>query len=153
MLNFRVIKHYCAAGCGRTGPDPTADITLEDGTIVPVGKGTSTSVANTSLLYNEYPLALTTLRPLRFISYFFACCCRVVTGGQKRAQDAGKRRRGSTFLISHCSLYTPNVCFIFFLLFTAKVIVSLSLVDFKSFNLHIPYLLSLLKPLLMVRTI
>lgn len=114
MLNFRVIKHYCAAGCGRTGPDPTADITLEDGTIVPVGKGTSTSVANTSLLYNEYPLALTTLRPLRFISYFFACCCRVVTGGQKRAQDAGKRRRGSTFLISHCSLYTPNVLFYLF---------------------------------------
>lgn len=58
MLNVKVIKHYCAAGCGRTGPDPTADITLEDGTIVPVGKGTSTSVANTSLLYNEYPLAL-----------------------------------------------------------------------------------------------
>lgn len=114
MLNLRVIKHYCAAGCGRTGPDPTADITLEDGTIVPVGKGTSTSVANTSLLYNEYPLALTTLRPLRFISYFFTCCCRVVTGGQKRAQDAGKRRRGSTFFISHCSLYTPNVLFYLF---------------------------------------
>ena len=80
MLKFRVIKHYCAAGCGRTGPDPTADITLEDGTIVPVGKGTSTSVANTSLLYNEYPLALTTLRPLRFISSS--------DRGEKRAQGA-----------------------------------------------------------------
>ncbi|KAM7430085.1 Poly [ADP-ribose] polymerase 1 [Porites harrisoni] len=45
---------HSVKGCGRTGPDPTADITLEDGTIVPVGKGTSTSVANTSLLYNEY---------------------------------------------------------------------------------------------------
>lgn len=44
-----------ALGCGKTGPDPSADVTLEDGTIVPVGKGTNTSVANSSLLYNEYP--------------------------------------------------------------------------------------------------
>lgn len=56
-----------------------------------------------------------------------------------------------SFPIALCT--HPMFCFIFFLLFTAKVIVSLSLVDFKSFNLHIPYLLSLLKPLLMVRTI
>ena len=42
-------------GCGKTGPDPSADVTLEDGTIVPVGKGTNTSVVNSSLLYNEYP--------------------------------------------------------------------------------------------------
>ena len=121
MLNFRVIKHYCAAGCGRTGPDPTADITLEDGTIVPVGKGTNTSVANTSLLYNEYPLALTTLRPLRFISYFVAYCCSSSDKGNKRAQGAGKRRRRRSVLFtSHRSLYTPNVLVIFFLLFTAN---------------------------------
>jgi len=44
-----------ALGCGKTGPDPSADVTLEDGTIVPVGKGANTSVANSSLLYNEYP--------------------------------------------------------------------------------------------------
>ena len=43
------------SGCGKTGPDPSADVTLEDGTIVPVGKGTNTSVVNSSLLYNEYP--------------------------------------------------------------------------------------------------
>lgn len=44
-----------ALGCGKTGPDPSADVTLEDGTIVPVGKGTNSSVVNSSLLYNEYP--------------------------------------------------------------------------------------------------
>jgi len=44
-----------ASGCGKTGPDPSADVTLEDGTIVPVGQGTATSVVNSSLLYNEYP--------------------------------------------------------------------------------------------------
>jgi len=45
---------HSVKGCGKTGPDPSADVTLEDGTIVPVGKGTNTSVANSSLLYNEY---------------------------------------------------------------------------------------------------
>ena len=47
-----------ALGCGKTGPDPSADVTLEDGTIVPVGKGTDTSVINSSLLYNEYPFTI-----------------------------------------------------------------------------------------------
>ena len=42
-------------GCGKTGPDPSADVTLEDGTIVPVGKGCNTSFNDSSLLYNEYP--------------------------------------------------------------------------------------------------
>ena len=153
MLNLRVIKHYCAAGCGRTGPDPTADITLEDGTIVPVGKGTSTSVANTSLLYNEYPLARTTLRHLRFISYFFACCCRVVTAGQKRAQDAGTKRRRST-LFYFLSLSVHTQCFVLSFSFCLQPkSFSLSLVGFKYLNRQIPYLFSLLKPLLMVRTI
>ena len=45
----------CCSGCGKTDPDPSADVTLEDGTIVPVGKGTATSDVNSSLLYNEYP--------------------------------------------------------------------------------------------------
>ena len=60
MLNeFKFSFEQCvvvfASGCGKTGPDPSADVTLEDGTIVPVGKGTNTSVVNSSLLYNEYP--------------------------------------------------------------------------------------------------
>ena len=46
------------SGCGRTGPDPGADITLTDGTIVPSGKGTNTTVPTSSLLYNEYPSML-----------------------------------------------------------------------------------------------
>ena len=45
-------------GCGRTGPDPASDVTLKDGTVVPCGKGTKTTVSNSSLLYNEYPLTL-----------------------------------------------------------------------------------------------
>ena len=53
---------------------------------------------------------------------------------------------------SHRSLYTPNVLFYLFAFFYSQSH-SLSLVDFKSLNRHIPYLLSLLKPLLMVRTI
>ena len=144
MLNLRVIKHYCAAGCGRTGPDPTADITLEDGTIVPVGKGTSTSVANTSLLYNEYPLALTTLRLLRFISYFFTCCCR---GTKTCSRCWEEKKRKHFFYFPLLSVHTQ--CFVLsfsFCLQRKSLILSL-------FNVHIPYLLSLLKPLLMVRTI
>lgn len=45
---------HSVKGCGRTGPDPDADITLTDGTIVPSGKGTNTTVPTSSLLYNEY---------------------------------------------------------------------------------------------------
>lgn len=58
-VESRVQIVHCAviviAGCGKTGPDPSADITLEDGTIVPVGKGSNSSISYTSLLYNEYP--------------------------------------------------------------------------------------------------
>ena len=154
MLKFRVIKHYCATGCGRTGPDPTADITLEDGTIVPVGKGTSTSVANTSLLYNEYPLALTTLRPLRFISIFFRLSLSSSDRGEKTcARCWEEKKKKKHFVLLPIALCThPMFCFIFFP-FVYSQSHSLSLVDFKSLNRHIPYLLSLLKPLLMVRTI
>ena len=134
------------AGCGRTGPDPTADITLEDGTIVPVGKGTSTSVANTSLLYNEYPLALTTLRPHLFHLFL------VVTGGGNVRKVLGREEEEALCFTSHRCLNTPNVLFYLFP-FVYSQSHSLSLVGFKSLNRHIPYLLSLLKPLLMVRTI
>ena len=53
-LVFRVFIDF--AGCGRTGPDPSSDIVLDDGTIVPLGKGVDTKVDRSSLLYNEYPL-------------------------------------------------------------------------------------------------
>lgn len=45
---------HSVKGCGKTGPDPSADVTLEDGTIVPVGKGCNTNFNDSSLLYNEY---------------------------------------------------------------------------------------------------
>jgi len=45
---------HSVKGCGRTGPEPSADVTLDDGMIVPIGKGTTTNVLNSSLLYNEY---------------------------------------------------------------------------------------------------
>ena len=64
-------------GCGKTGPDPSADVALEDGTIVPVGKGTNTSVVNSSLLYNEYPF--THDQKLKILTsqliYFFVILC------------------------------------------------------------------------------
>ena len=40
---------------GGTAPDPTLDRTLPNGCIVPLGHGKKTGVANSSLLYNEYP--------------------------------------------------------------------------------------------------
>lgn len=45
---------HSVKGCGRTGPDPASDVKLKDGTVVPCGKGTKTTVSNSSLLYNEY---------------------------------------------------------------------------------------------------
>ena len=53
---------------------------------------------------------------------------------------------------SHRYMYTPNVLFYLFP-FVYSQNQSLSLVGFKSLNRHIPHLLSLLKPLLMVRTV
>ena len=56
LTNFAtLVAPLFITGCGRTGPDPLSDITLEDGTIVPVGKGADTGLKNSSLLYNEYP--------------------------------------------------------------------------------------------------
>lgn len=45
---------HSTKGMGRTAPDPSDTVTLEDGVIVPLGKGKPTSVTHTSLLYNEY---------------------------------------------------------------------------------------------------
>lgn len=41
-------------GQGRTEPDPAGARTLDDGTLVPLGKPVTKKIA-TSLLYNEYP--------------------------------------------------------------------------------------------------
>ncbi|XP_071539623.1 poly [ADP-ribose] polymerase 1 [Panulirus ornatus] len=45
---------HSTKGLGRTCPDPNQTIRLEDGVEVPLGKGISSEVNNTSLLYNEY---------------------------------------------------------------------------------------------------
>lgn len=45
-------------GMGRTEPDPAASRTLDDGVLVPLGKPLNKDI-NTSLLYNEYPFAMT----------------------------------------------------------------------------------------------
>ncbi|KAK2567464.1 Poly [ADP-ribose] polymerase [Acropora cervicornis] len=39
---------HSVKGCGRTGPDPASDVTLKDGTVVPCGKGTKTTVSNSN---------------------------------------------------------------------------------------------------------
>ena len=49
------LNSFIPVGCGRTCPDPAGDYTDQDNVVIPKGKGTSTSVTNTSLLYNEYP--------------------------------------------------------------------------------------------------
>ncbi|KAK4317648.1 hypothetical protein Pmani_011270 [Petrolisthes manimaculis] len=45
---------HSTKGVGRTCPDPSQSIKLEDGVEVPLGKGTSADVSRTSLLYNEF---------------------------------------------------------------------------------------------------
>nr|AAB35560.1 NAD+:protein(ADP-ribosyl)-transferase, ADPRT [Xenopus, Peptide Partial, 607 aa] [Xenopus] len=44
---------HSVKGLGRTAPDPSATVQL-DGVDVPLGKGTSANISDTSLLYNEY---------------------------------------------------------------------------------------------------
>ncbi|KAL2082174.1 hypothetical protein ACEWY4_021992 [Coilia grayii] len=44
---------HSVKGLGRTAPDPSATVKL-DGVDVPLGKGTTTNIDDTSLLYNEY---------------------------------------------------------------------------------------------------
>ncbi|XP_064103766.1 poly [ADP-ribose] polymerase 1-like [Macrobrachium nipponense] len=45
---------HSTKGVGRTHPDPSETIKLEDGVEVPLGKGVNADVSRTSLLYNEY---------------------------------------------------------------------------------------------------
>ncbi|XP_031566693.1 poly [ADP-ribose] polymerase 1-like [Actinia tenebrosa] len=45
---------HSVKGLGRTAPDCKGHNVLEDGTIVPMGKGVESNVKDTSLLYNEY---------------------------------------------------------------------------------------------------
>lgn len=45
---------------GRTAPDPRDSFNM-DGVQVPLGKGVSTNIDDTSLLYNEYPLIFISL--------------------------------------------------------------------------------------------
>ena len=46
---------HSTKGLGRTTPDPAGSYTTDEGVVIPMGRGTSSSVGNTSLLYNEYP--------------------------------------------------------------------------------------------------
>ena len=46
---------HSTKGLGRTAPDPDGHC-LSDDVVIPCGKGSSTSISNTSLLYNEYPI-------------------------------------------------------------------------------------------------
>ena len=41
-------------GCGSTSPDESTYITMDDGCVIPCGKGVKDTKMNTSLLYNEY---------------------------------------------------------------------------------------------------
>ena len=51
---------------GRTAPDPGKDRVLEDGVVVPLGKGVDQNVQGGSLLYNEYPFLFKTFSILFF---------------------------------------------------------------------------------------
>ena len=46
---------HSTKGIGRTCPDPKENKVLENGLVVPAGRGVSAPVTHTSLLYNEYP--------------------------------------------------------------------------------------------------
>jgi len=48
---------HSTKGLGRTAPDPSGNYTTKEGVVIPMGPGNSTSVNNTSLLYNEYPFS------------------------------------------------------------------------------------------------
>ncbi|XP_021365761.1 poly [ADP-ribose] polymerase 1-like isoform X2 [Mizuhopecten yessoensis] len=46
-------KHSCK-GIGMTCPDPSGSYTLPDGSVIPMGKGVSSTQGRSSLLYNEF---------------------------------------------------------------------------------------------------
>ncbi|XP_070576368.1 poly [ADP-ribose] polymerase 1-like [Ptychodera flava] len=45
---------HSTKGIGSTAPEQSASMTLDDGVVVPLGKGTTSGTTRTSLLYNEY---------------------------------------------------------------------------------------------------
>ena len=47
---------HSTKGLGRTAPTTDGHKTTKEGVVIPMGKGSSTAVDNTSLLYNEYPI-------------------------------------------------------------------------------------------------
>ncbi len=63
--NLPAGKHS-TKGLGRTAPTTDGHKTTEEGVVIPMGKGSSTAVSNTSLLYNEYPI------------YYVYCTCTYV---------------------------------------------------------------------------
>lgn len=65
---------HSAWGVGQTQPDPAQNRTLDDGTIVPLGKPVTNPV-QTSLLYNEYPL-LIAVRVFIFLACLFVIAYR-----------------------------------------------------------------------------
>ncbi len=46
---------HSTKGLGRTAPSTDGIKTTEEGVVIPMGKGVSTDIQHTSLLYNEYP--------------------------------------------------------------------------------------------------
>lgn len=62
-------------GIGRTKPDPTESLFIEDKIEVPLGKPIPSNINDTSLLYNEYPFF--TLK-MKFIFIFRFVICVLV---------------------------------------------------------------------------
>ena len=54
-------------GCGRTSPDSSTHVTLDNGCIVPSGKGIKDNNMQTSLLYNEYIVYDTSQIKMRYL--------------------------------------------------------------------------------------
>ena len=46
---------HSTKGIGRTTPNPEGSFVMDNGAVIPMGKGMSSSTTYTSLLYNEYP--------------------------------------------------------------------------------------------------
>ena len=56
LMSKSMVGKYVSSfstGLGQTHPDPSKDITLPDGVVVPKGKGVDSNITNSSLLYNE----------------------------------------------------------------------------------------------------
>lgn len=61
---------WFSTGLGRTCPDPSGLVTIEDNLQVPMGKGCGSKINNTSLLYNEYPF-----QPGTLVAFNNNICC------------------------------------------------------------------------------